>query len=210
MYATERKSQLWEPFISFRYKYFHHEAGQLRRRLVSQWLDGVVSDVGLTQEQLADRSGVARPTISRILNERADAEDETLERLARAMGLQADLLPVAHEGRGLAQPSERPDLGAFSRPAVREPGGEFYRPVGADSQLHTHDIFSLFATSPDEVVRKLDRMLEGGIGNEHIQAWLDDAEEIMGADGRRRFGKFIASLRARYPLPKREPPREGV
>lgn len=47
----------------------------------------------LTQEQLAQRSGVARPTIYRCESGRYDARLSTVSELARALGLELMLVP---------------------------------------------------------------------------------------------------------------------
>ena len=44
--------------------------------------------IGLTQEQLAERSGVSRVTINRIERGKLNPSMKTLSRLARAMGKQ--------------------------------------------------------------------------------------------------------------------------
>jgi transcriptional regulator with XRE-family HTH domain len=48
-------------------------------------------DAGLTQRQLADRTGVAQPTIARIERGIADPRARTLERLLRACGYELKL-----------------------------------------------------------------------------------------------------------------------
>lgn len=54
----------------------------------------------LSQEQLAERSGVSRPTISRIERAQVDVGIDALERIARALGVAvADLFVPASAAR---------------------------------------------------------------------------------------------------------------
>jgi len=69
----------------------------------------------VTQEQLAERSGVARPTIYRCESGKFDPRVSTIAELARALGLELMLVPrslvgeltafVQSEGKLLGQPA---------------------------------------------------------------------------------------------------------
>ena len=53
---------------------------------------------GLSQRELALRSGVPQPAIARIESGRSRPRLDTFERLLRACGVRLDLSPVAGEG----------------------------------------------------------------------------------------------------------------
>jgi transcriptional regulator with XRE-family HTH domain len=53
---------------------------------------------GLSQRELAQRSGVPQPSVARIEARRTMPRVDTLERLLRACGLQLDLARLAGEG----------------------------------------------------------------------------------------------------------------
>ena len=53
---------------------------------------------GLTQRELAARSGVPQPTVASIESGKQDPRYRTLERLIRACGQELDLLPRGGEG----------------------------------------------------------------------------------------------------------------
>lgn len=56
---------------------------------------------GLSQRALAERSGVAQPTIAKIERRRADATVATVERLLAACGLELQLVEVPGAGTGV-------------------------------------------------------------------------------------------------------------
>ncbi len=56
------------------------------REAIGTWLRQAMDGSGLNQTTLAQRSGVARETIWRLLHGRTDASEWTLRRLAEAMG----------------------------------------------------------------------------------------------------------------------------
>jgi len=53
---------------------------------------------GISQRELAERSGMPQPAVARIEARRATPRVDTLARLLRACGLQLDLTPIAGEG----------------------------------------------------------------------------------------------------------------
>ncbi len=53
---------------------------------------------GLSQRELALRSGVPQPSIARIESGRTAPRVDTLQRLLRACGVRLDLAPIAGEG----------------------------------------------------------------------------------------------------------------
>jgi len=64
---------------------YHH------RMDVAEWLNGARRSAGLTQRQLAVRSGVPQPTIARIEAGKQMPRADTLDRLLRACGWELDM-----------------------------------------------------------------------------------------------------------------------
>ena len=69
--------------------------------------------MGLTQQDLVRRSGLNKGTISRIVNDQADPQASTLQKVARALEMSAsEFYPVYPEGDTpaslVAEPDERP------------------------------------------------------------------------------------------------------
>lgn len=62
---------------------------------------------GLTQQGLAELSGVPQPMISRLLHERRDSRIGTIDRVARALGLPLQAL--------LMQPLDQPEKKSEAR-----------------------------------------------------------------------------------------------
>jgi transcriptional regulator with XRE-family HTH domain len=74
---------------------------------------------GLNQEEISEKSGVSRKTVSRIETGAIDPRLSTLEVLARSMGMELMLVPS----------SIRPDIEAF----VQSGGKVLGQPVGVDA-----------------------------------------------------------------------------
>lgn len=76
------------------------------RKLVAEWLREAMAAQAprVTGVDLAEKSGISRPTISDILNEKTDAEDGTLEVLARALHYPLPELAA----RSVAEPQPAP------------------------------------------------------------------------------------------------------
>lgn len=60
-----------------------------------------MGEKGWSQTRLAEASGVSRPTIWGILRRKADTSDETLEKLARALGVSPPELPTGNSRSSL-------------------------------------------------------------------------------------------------------------
>lgn len=58
---------------------------------VAEWLNGARRSAGLTQRQLAERSGLPQPTIARIEAGKQMPRADTLDRLLRACGWELDM-----------------------------------------------------------------------------------------------------------------------
>ena len=58
---------------------------------VAEWVNGARRSAGLTQRQLAERSGVPQPTIARIESGKQMPRADTLDRLLRACGWELDM-----------------------------------------------------------------------------------------------------------------------
>lgn len=86
----------------------------------AEWVNGARRSAGLTQRQLAERSGVPQPTIARIEAGKQMPRADTLDRLLRACGWELDMTLRRGEGedRGLIRswldltPEERAERGA--------------------------------------------------------------------------------------------------
>lgn len=62
------------------------------------WVNGARRGAGLSQRQLATRSGVPQPTIARIEAGRQVPRVDTLERILNACGWELDMTPRRGEG----------------------------------------------------------------------------------------------------------------
>jgi len=58
---------------------------------VAEWVNGARRSAGLSQRQLAERSGVPQPTIARIESGKQMPRADTLDRLLRACGWELDM-----------------------------------------------------------------------------------------------------------------------
>ena len=75
------------------------EAARTQFRIGSRLLRERVA-AGLTQQQLADASGIAQADISRIERGQGNPTTETLEALARPLGITLDLVAVSDRAEG--------------------------------------------------------------------------------------------------------------
>ena len=81
------------------------------RRGAAEWLRESAGRAW-TWTALAKKARVSRQTIYNVLNEEADPEEETIARLATAMGLSAPSLDdLAHRGVHYVQSADRPPAG---------------------------------------------------------------------------------------------------
>lgn len=67
-------------------------------KVAAQFLDGARRSAGLSQRDLAERTGVAQPTIARIEAGRQVPGVDLLDRLLRACGWQLDMVPERGTG----------------------------------------------------------------------------------------------------------------
>lgn len=58
---------------------------------VAEWVNGARRSAGLTQRELAEKSGVPQPTIARIESGKQMPRADTLDRLLRACGWELDM-----------------------------------------------------------------------------------------------------------------------
>jgi transcriptional regulator with XRE-family HTH domain len=65
---------------------------------VAEWVNGARRSAGLTQRELAARSGVAQPMIAKIESGRQMPRADTLDRLLRACGWELDMALRRGEG----------------------------------------------------------------------------------------------------------------
>jgi transcriptional regulator with XRE-family HTH domain len=100
---------------------------------VPEWVNGARRSAGLTQRELAERSGVPQPTIARIESGKQMPRADTLDKLLKACGWELDMALRRGEGedRSLIRywlsltPIERAEGGAaYGRAAeqLREAG----------------------------------------------------------------------------------------
>ena len=64
----------------------------------AEWLNGARRSAGLSQRQLAERSGTPQPTIARIEAGIQVPRVDTLDRLLRACGWELDMVPLRGQG----------------------------------------------------------------------------------------------------------------
>src|SRR5215210_9396648 len=69
---------------------------------VAEWVNGARRSAGLTQRELAERSGVPQPTIARIESGKQMPRADTLDRLLRACGWELDMSPRRGQGEDLS------------------------------------------------------------------------------------------------------------
>jgi transcriptional regulator with XRE-family HTH domain len=69
-----------------------------RRMDVAEWVNGARRSAGLSQRQLAERSGIPQPTIARIESRKQMPRADTLDRLLRACGWELDMTLRRGEG----------------------------------------------------------------------------------------------------------------
>jgi transcriptional regulator with XRE-family HTH domain len=67
-------------------------------KAVAEWVNGARRSAGLTQRQLAVRSGVPQPTIARIESGKQMPRADTLDRLLKACGWELDMTPRRGQG----------------------------------------------------------------------------------------------------------------
>ncbi|MGI9022113.1 MAG: helix-turn-helix domain-containing protein [Acidimicrobiales bacterium] len=89
---------------------------------VPEWVNGARRSAGLTQRQLAVRSGVPQPTIARIESGRQMPRADTLDKLLRACGWELDMTPRRGEGEDRSLIAHWLSL----TPAERAVGGAAY------------------------------------------------------------------------------------
>ena len=80
------------------------------------WVNGARRGAGLTQRQLAARSGVPQPTIARIESGRQVPRVDTLERLLDACGWELEMTPRRGEGGPEPDPAIGNTRAPFSVP----------------------------------------------------------------------------------------------
>lgn len=93
---------------------YHHRVD------VVEWVNGARRSAGLTQRQLAERSGIPQPTIARIESGKQMPRADTLDRLLRACGWELDMSLLRGQGEDLGlirawlalSPQERAERGA--------------------------------------------------------------------------------------------------
>jgi len=96
--------------------------------------------MGFTQQKLVQRTGLNKGTISMIVNDQADPQASTVEKIARALDMAvSQLYPSYPEGEAkgafeVAEPEERPVRAGGVLAVGREtqhPGGKLFEPVAA-------------------------------------------------------------------------------
>src|SRR4051794_19446966 len=73
----------------------HFEAAYQRTFGLGERIAALREELGLTQEQVAERSGVRQSDISRIERGRANPTQATLEKIATALGARLTVVPMA-------------------------------------------------------------------------------------------------------------------
>jgi transcriptional regulator with XRE-family HTH domain len=73
------------PFYRYRIRYHDGEMN------VAEWVNGARRSAGMSQRQLAEKSGIPQPTIARIESGKQMPRADTLDRLLRACGWELDM-----------------------------------------------------------------------------------------------------------------------
>lgn len=82
---------------------------------VAEWVNGARRSAGLTQRQLAERSGVPQPTIARIESGKQMPRADTLDRLLEACDFELRLGPIRGGGVDQSQIREWLDMSPEER-----------------------------------------------------------------------------------------------
>jgi transcriptional regulator with XRE-family HTH domain len=112
-------------------------------KTLGQQLTALREAKGMTQEELADKSGVSRPRISRLENDEVDApRRNTLDKLALALGVQPSLLSPDDIQRLRPQaPAPAPTPGLTSGAAtVAEAENILLRQMNAKQEEQINDL----------------------------------------------------------------------
>lgn len=76
----------------------------------------VLKKYGISQTELADRLGINRVSVSRLLSEKNDMRASTIEKVAKAIGCTSgELFDDAHEGDDASSSLACPKCGAMLR-----------------------------------------------------------------------------------------------
>lgn len=149
------------------------------RAVIAEWLTAAMQAKGVTAVDLADQAKVSRPTISEILNKKTDAEDATLDRLAKALDVP---LPEIRVVRQTAASRALPPSGDD-----REDAPESDAPPGLD-------LIEEIVHHPEQFARRMEKMA-AKIGVQWTIAWMDGAEKIL-RQNRLDYSAFFAAIRA--------------
>lgn len=150
------------------------------RAVIAEWLTAAMQAKGVTAVDLADQAKVSRPTISEILNKKTDAEDATLERLAKALNTALPRITVVQPT--LAVRALAPGYGADAQQAT-----ESEAPPGLD-------LVEEIVHHPEQFARRMEKMA-ADIGVKWTIAWMDGAEKIL-RQNRLDYSAFFAAIRA--------------
>ena len=94
---------------------------------VAEWVNGARRSAGLSQRQLAEKSGIPQPTIARIESGKQMPRADTLDRLLRACGWELDM--TLRRGQGEDRSLIRSWL-ALTPEERAERGAQYGRAVG--------------------------------------------------------------------------------
>ena len=116
--------------------------------------------LGMTVEELADRSGIVEPTLKNILSKRTKApRRDTLEPIAAALGIPIEkLLNLAKDDNNMAS---QPEIYTQQMDAMREMHQKHLDNVREHYERHLSDLKENFAKTEEHYERRLADKREG-------------------------------------------------
>lgn len=141
------------------------------RQIVAEWLKRGMAQSKLSQTALADKAGVSRATVNRLVQQKQDAEEQTIKRLARAMRYDFPDFDVAFSEPDDSS-AKRDKTGAGSPPAarsVRESGNPY---SGVEDEDSAYLRFTL------QMTRELSAAEREGASQQVLLRLVDLAEKV--------------------------------
>lgn len=156
------------------------------RQIVAEWLALGMRQSGLSQTALAEKSGVSRATVNRLAQGRQDAEQPTIQRLARAMKYPFPDLDAVFPGPGESNSKRYNSSGGGSRGLrVRESSS------GGD------DVDAAYLTFALTMTRQLAAAEREGATQQALLRLVDLAEKVAVPIHGLRAKAFLDDERAR-------------
>lgn len=149
-------------------------AGNNLRDIVAEWLRLGMQHSGLSQGKLADKAGVSRATVNRLVKKKRDAEQSTIKQLARAMKYPFPELDVAFPDQtpsDVKRDMAGPGRSQERRSVVRESSGNAYS--------GSEEADAAYLRAALELSRALSLGERDGLPKEALLRLVDLAEKVM-------------------------------